>query len=159
MQPPSGALHRSDTRGGTRTRNLLLRREAPYPLGHTGPYILYFGPPPLQAHEGSQASIRKHPGSQHNIQPVDPDSIWDLNSTCRHQGSDDMVLTGAKVIPRPALIAECNTGCIAVGPSTRTLWPSGLRRWLKAPVRKGVGSNPTGVTALWWANRTQTGII
>ena len=28
-----------------------------------------------------------------------------------------------------------------------TLWPSGLRRWLKAPVRKGVGSNPTGVTS------------
>ena len=26
-----------------------------------------------------------------------------------------------------------------------TLWPSGLRRWLKAPVRKGVGSNSTGV--------------
>ena len=26
-----------------------------------------------------------------------------------------------------------------------TLWPSGLRRWLKAPVRKAVGSNPTGV--------------
>ena len=29
----------------------------------------------------------------------------------------------------------------------KTLWPSGLRRWLKAPVRKGVGSNPTGVTS------------
>jgi hypothetical protein len=29
--------------------------------------------------------------------------------------------------------------------SIKTLWPSGLRRWLKAPVRKGVGSNPTGV--------------
>ena len=27
-----------------------------------------------------------------------------------------------------------------------TLWPSGLRRWLKAPLRKGVGSNPTAVT-------------
>ena len=27
----------------------------------------------------------------------------------------------------------------------KTLWPSGLRRWLKAPVRKGMGSNPTGV--------------
>ena len=27
----------------------------------------------------------------------------------------------------------------------RTLWPSGLRRWLEAPFRKGVGSNPTGV--------------
>ena len=27
----------------------------------------------------------------------------------------------------------------------RTLWPSGLRRWLKVPFRKGVGSNPTRV--------------
>ena len=27
----------------------------------------------------------------------------------------------------------------------KTLWPSGLRRWLKAPFRKGVGWNPTGV--------------
>ena len=32
------------------------------------------------------------------------------------------------------------------GWAPRTLWPSGLRRWLKAPFRKGVGSNPTGVT-------------
>ena len=31
----STALVRLSTRGGTRTRNLLLRREAPYPLGHT----------------------------------------------------------------------------------------------------------------------------
>ena len=29
--------------------------------------------------------------------------------------------------------------------SDRTVWPSGLRRWLKAPVREGVGSNPTAV--------------
>ena len=28
----------------------------------------------------------------------------------------------------------------------KTVWPSGLRRWLKAPFRKGVGSNPTAVT-------------
>ena len=27
-----------------------------------------------------------------------------------------------------------------------TVWPSGLRRWLQAPVRKGVGSNPTAVS-------------
>ena len=27
-----------------------------------------------------------------------------------------------------------------------TVWPSGLRRWLKAPLRKGVGSNPAAVT-------------
>ena len=26
-----------------------------------------------------------------------------------------------------------------------TVWPSGLRRWLQAPVRKGGGSNPTAV--------------
>ena len=26
-----------------------------------------------------------------------------------------------------------------------TVWPSGLRRWLKAPFRKGVGLNPTAV--------------
>ena len=29
--------------------------------------------------------------------------------------------------------------------SAWTVWPSGLRRWLKAPFRKGVGSNPTAV--------------
>ena len=28
----------------------------------------------------------------------------------------------------------------------RTVWPSGLRRWLQAPVRKSVGSNPTAVS-------------
>ena len=31
------------------------------------------------------------------------------------------------------------------GISVGTVWPSGLRRWLKAPFRKGVGSNPTAV--------------
>ena len=29
-----------------------------------------------------------------------------------------------------------------------TVWPSGLRRWLQAPVRKGVGLNPTAVSSL-----------
>ena len=32
--------------------------------------------------------------------------------------------------------------------SLKTVWPSGLRRWLQAPVRKGVGSNPTAVIQL-----------
>ena len=31
-------------------------------------------------------------------------------------------------------------------PTSMTVWPSGLRRWLKAPFRMGVGSNPTAVT-------------
>jgi hypothetical protein len=29
--------------------------------------------------------------------------------------------------------------------TVKTVWPSGLRRWLRAPFRKGVGSNPTAV--------------
>ena len=29
-----------------------------------------------------------------------------------------------------------------------TVWPSGLRCWLQAPVRKGAGSNPTAVSSL-----------
>ena len=29
--------------------------------------------------------------------------------------------------------------------ANKTVWPSGLRRWLQAPVCKGVGSNPTAV--------------
>ena len=32
-------------------------------------------------------------------------------------------------------------------PHSMTVWPSGLRRWLKAPFRKRAGSNPTAVNA------------
>ena len=32
------------------------------------------------------------------------------------------------------------------GTLNMTVWPSGLRRWLQAPFRKGVGSNPTAVS-------------
>ena len=28
----------------------------------------------------------------------------------------------------------------------KIVWVNGLRRWLQAPVRKGVGSNPTAVS-------------
>ena len=35
-----------------------------------------------------------------------------------------------------------------LGMTLKTVWPSGLRRWLKAPVRKGVGSNPTAVNII-----------
>ena len=40
---------------------------------------------------------------------------------------------------RPLTLADSTLGLI------KTVWPSGLRRWLKAPFRKGVGSNPTAV--------------
>ena len=34
---------------------------------------------------------------------------------------------------------------LSLAVANMTVWPSGLRRWLQAPVRKGVGSNPTAV--------------
>ena len=39
-------------------------------------------------------------------------------------------------------LSYCSTAFELV---VKTVWPSGLRRWLKAPFRKGVGSNPTAV--------------
>ena len=47
---------------------------------------------------------------------------------------------------------KCLTNCshehrtgLPISSLIRTVWPNGLRHWLKAPVRKGVGSNPTAV--------------
>ena len=41
--------------------------------------------------------------------------------------------------------------------ANKTVWPSGLRRWLKAPFRKGVGSNPTAVNAASCCSATADG--
>ena len=47
-----------------------------------------------------------------------------------------------------ALGSACQVKEILIGDwYIKTVWPSGLRRWLQAPVRKGVGSNPTAVNA------------
>ena len=35
---------------------------------------------------------------------------------------------------------------LSLAVANMTVWPSGLRHWLQAPVRKGVGSNPTAVS-------------
>ena len=40
----------------------------------------------------------------------------------------------------------CPSKSLTCTNASKTVWPSGLRRWLQAPVRKGVGSNPTAVT-------------
>ena len=56
--------------------------------------------------------------------------------------------------PAPSCpILKCSSACWACALVAftaewprMTVWPSGLRRWLQAPVRKGVGSNPTAVT-------------
>ena len=51
--------------------------------------------------------------------------------------------TSIKLSQPPAgFIAFCAAAAIA-----KTVWPSGLRRWLQAPVRKGVGSSPTAVNS------------
>ena len=51
--------------------------------------------------------------------------------------------TNPSVPPRPMREPRLVTG--ATDDAFKTVWPSGLRRWLQAPVRKGVGSNPTAV--------------
>ena len=46
---------------------------------------------------------------------------------------------------KPGAVA-CPSKSLTCTNASKTVWPSGLRRWLQAPVRKGVGSNPTAVT-------------
>ena len=46
--------------------------------------------------------------------------------------------------------AFCILSSVSV-PDQKTVWPSGLRRQLKALVRKGVGSNPTAVIFATWS--------
>ena len=36
-------------------------------------------------------------------------------------------------------------------------WPSGTRHWLKAPLRKGVGLNPTAVRRCWFHEHLENG--
>ena len=64
----------------------------------------------------------------------------------------------ARKVSRKRLDSKRRNNCCL--PATfKTVWPSGLRRWLQAPVRKGVGSNPTAVMqwlvcaqhTSWWA--------
>ena len=67
--------------------------------------------------------------------------------------------------PRQALPSPWHTASrdgVSVPGSPRrvalTVWPSGLRRWLQAPVRKGVGSNPTAVIFILLACRCECGL-
>ena len=51
------------------------------------------------------------------------------------------ILSFIQCVKKPCDILMC----------TATVWPSGLRRCVKAAVRKGVGSNPTAV--MFWSKR------
>ena len=55
-------------------------------------------------------------------------------------------LRGRPVTRRLQARIQAWSGYVANEITAATIWPSGLRRWLKAPFRKGVGSNPTAVT-------------
>ena len=76
----------------------------------------------------------------------------------------------AKILVQTSILEVCDFSFLIVsGPcriatsdATHTLacgsfWPSGLRRWLQAPVRKGVGSNPTAVICPFLSWRMPTG--
>ena len=67
------------------------------------------------------------PGASPQRRGFEPHSCHSLCATRQHEAKN-------------VAIKNCN----AV--NGKTVWPRGLRRWLKAPGRKGVGSNPTAVT-------------
>ena len=60
-------------------------------------------------------------------------------------GTPAIVLGGLTWPRQPRTSQWQKPSCSHLGSITWTVWPSGLRRWLKAPFRKGVGSNPTAV--------------
>ncbi len=71
-----------------------------------------------------------------------------VNSFCRPHRERSFLDSrrGARRRSRPPLHIHAVTIYSMRRPGAhKTVWPSGLRRWLKAPVRKGVGSNPTAV--------------
>ena len=79
------------------------------------------------------AAPRSTPRSQHA--QLTRDSLAELTK-CGETAAQSRSTCGA-ALPKHPRFARCAFA--------KTVWPSGLRRWLKAPVRKGVGSNPTAV--------------
>ena len=89
-----------------------------------------------------------------------PDSIVTSPATewCRFPSVWAISCSKETLGGRELICASCHSLCFLVQRQTyawaealnMTVWPSGLRRWLQAPVRKGVGSNPTAVS-LWYA--------
>ena len=59
-------------------------------------------------------------------------------------GTPAIVLAGPH-LASPRTSQWQKPSCSHLSSITWTVWPSGLRRWLKTPFRKDVGSNPTAV--------------
>ena len=101
------------TRGGTRTRNLLLRREAPYPLGHTSTYgwqrpLLGVGLRHFVTPEAAPAAfsspVRKRPWHTMPFRPSPADIS--ISSLCRAAGFSHMALLlgGSVCLFRPVAV-------------------------------------------------------
>ena len=69
--------------------------------------------------------------------------LTNLASKTHHGTATPNPCMDARLLATDSSAPQYHFGC---GKARKTVWPSGLRRWLKAPVRKGVGSNPTAVT-------------
>ena len=117
------------TRGGTRTRNLLRRREAPYPLGHTSSPCIW-----LQVCRSASALIKQR------LAWYAAGAVALGAGGCLQQGGKR---PRAQVIAKQALLQQ----------DTLSEW---LRRWTRNPLGSArKGSNPLGV-ALPQAPQTST---
>ena len=146
------------THEGTRTPNLRIRSPTRYPLRHVGMWCIAFSTRSILTSKLWQkiCAIRYfiklvmvwfYPSYPYFIARWISGSVaeWSkalvLGTSPKGRGfeSHRCQLT---FLPVQAvwfrLICVCMNELI-----TSVAWPSGLRRWFKAPVRKGVGSNPT----------------
>ena len=93
----------------------------------------------LQSHGKSDTcGIRTHAGRPHRLSRPTP---WPLGQSVH--GEVKSGILGAKSTRHAGLLLA--HVYLRFDSASSTVWPSGLRRWLQAPVRKGVGSNPTAV--------------
>ena len=99
----------------------------------------------LRLHEGQWSAQL---AARRNGSKLQSAERWD-NARCRRRANcDSNVEQYSCMVVATISQSERAVWTMAALPSIpiRTVWPSGLRRWLKAPVRKGVGSNPTAVS-------------
>ena len=149
--------------GRTRTCNPRLRGPMPYPLGHgavnkrqrdckqtqTQHKTTTATPPPNGTNprgdrDVQQTNALETGAAQSDRNPLPLQLSW--QSTRSVSGRSWVRIPQEARLPPPRKQETHNNhGTKPTQPAPMTVWPSGLRRWLQAPVRKGVGSNPTAV--------------
>ena len=108
--------------------------------------VQFFAQPTLKAH--AMLGLIKHldlfcevrPARLHNV------SAKKIKLIRRKQRFASCACSKSTARIFESVLADRNKGLVNDAMRViRTVWPSGLRRWLQAPVRKGVGSNTTAV--------------